>query len=185
MAAIDEDGARTRALRIADLGTGSGALLVALLTELPSAAGIGTDISCEALAAARDNAGRLGLGRRAAFAACDFGAALAGGFDLVVSNPPISPAATSPGFRPRSAMIPAVRSMAAPTASPAIAPLRDRRLNCSSPAAIWWSNSASVRNRTLRNCSARPVSRPRPRATIFQAFRVRFMRVLPQCRHDP
>ena len=38
LAAIDEDGARTRALRIADLGTGSGALLVALLTELPSAA---------------------------------------------------------------------------------------------------------------------------------------------------
>jgi release factor glutamine methyltransferase len=88
LAAIDEDGARTRALRIADLGTGSGALLVALLTELPSAAGIGTDISSEALGAACDNAGRLGLGRRAAFAACDFGAALAGGFDLVVSNPP-------------------------------------------------------------------------------------------------
>jgi release factor glutamine methyltransferase len=88
LAAIDEDRARARTLRIADLGTGSGALLVALLMELPSAAGIGTDISVEALMAARDNAGRLGLGHRAAFAACDFGGALAGAFDLVVSNPP-------------------------------------------------------------------------------------------------
>jgi release factor glutamine methyltransferase len=88
LAAIDEDGARMRALRIADLGTGSGALLIALLTELPGATGIGTDISGEALAAARDNAGRLGLGSRASFVACDFGAALAGAFDLVVSNPP-------------------------------------------------------------------------------------------------
>jgi release factor glutamine methyltransferase len=88
LAAIDEDGARTHALRIADLGTGSGALLIALLTELPGAAGIGTDISGEALVAARDNADRLGVAHRAAFAVCDFGAALAGAFDLVVSNPP-------------------------------------------------------------------------------------------------
>ena len=88
LAAIDSDGPRTRALRIADLGTGSGALLVALFSELPNAIGIGTDVSREALAAARDNAGRLGLASRAEFAACDFGAALAGSFDLVVSNPP-------------------------------------------------------------------------------------------------
>ena len=63
----DLGGPRTRALRIADLGTGSGALLLALLTELPNATGIGTDISREALEAARDNAGRLGLAARAAF----------------------------------------------------------------------------------------------------------------------
>jgi release factor glutamine methyltransferase len=88
LAAIDRDGPRTRALRIADLGTGSGALLIALLSELPNASGIGTDISREALGAARDNAGRLGIASRAAFAACDFGAALSGHFDLVVSNPP-------------------------------------------------------------------------------------------------
>jgi release factor glutamine methyltransferase len=88
LAAVDQDGPRNRALRIVDLGTGSGALLVALLSELPNTIGIGTDISREALGAARDNAGRLGLGSRAAFAACDFGAALGGHFDLVVSNPP-------------------------------------------------------------------------------------------------
>lgn len=79
---------RLRPLRVADLGTGSGALLVALLSELPHALGIGTDVSRPALAVARDNARRLGFGDRACFVACDFGAALAGGFDLIVSNPP-------------------------------------------------------------------------------------------------
>jgi release factor glutamine methyltransferase len=93
LAAIDSisqgpGGPRTRALCIADLGTGSGALLLALLTELPNATGIGTDISREALAVARDNAGRLGLAARTAFVASDFGAALTGTFDLIVSNPP-------------------------------------------------------------------------------------------------
>jgi release factor glutamine methyltransferase len=86
--AIDSDGPRTRALRIADLGTGSGALLLALLTELPNAEGVGTDISEDALAAARDNSMRLGLGARAQFVTSDFSAALPGVFDLVVSNPP-------------------------------------------------------------------------------------------------
>lgn len=88
LAAMDRDGPRDRALRIADLGTGSGALLLALLHELPNASGIGTDVSREALAAAHDNADRLGLLARAEFAASDFGATLTGAFDLVVSNPP-------------------------------------------------------------------------------------------------
>jgi release factor glutamine methyltransferase len=55
---------------------------------LPNASGTGTDISREALAAAHDNAIRLSLASRAEFTACDFGAALTGRFDLVVSNPP-------------------------------------------------------------------------------------------------
>jgi release factor glutamine methyltransferase len=75
-------------LRIADLGTGSGALLLALLHELRGAEGVGTDVSPAALHLARGNSERLGLSRRAAFVACDFGTALGGGFDLVVSNPP-------------------------------------------------------------------------------------------------
>ena len=79
---------RGRPLRIADLGTGSGAILLALLSELPEASGIGTDRDPRALAVARDNARRLGLDGRAGFAACVFGAALTGGCDLVVSNPP-------------------------------------------------------------------------------------------------
>ncbi|MGH6771022.1 MAG: peptide chain release factor N(5)-glutamine methyltransferase [Xanthobacteraceae bacterium] len=78
----------TRGLRIADLGTGSGALLLAILSERPSAQGIGTDTSASALACARANAMRLGLAERAAFVCCDQGAALAGGFDLIVANPP-------------------------------------------------------------------------------------------------
>ena len=77
-----------RRLRIADLGTGSGALLLALLHELRGADGVATDVSPAALDLARENSERLGLSKRAAFVACDFGAALGGGFDLVVSNPP-------------------------------------------------------------------------------------------------
>jgi release factor glutamine methyltransferase len=79
---------RDQPLRIADLDTGSGALLLALLHELPAARGAGTDISTAALACARSNAAALGLGSRATFVACDHGAALGGSFDLVVANPP-------------------------------------------------------------------------------------------------
>jgi release factor glutamine methyltransferase len=88
LAALGRDGARARPLRILDLGTGSGALLLALLSELPTAIGIGTDVSREALICARGNATTLGLRPRASFVVCDYGAALAGPFDLVVSNPP-------------------------------------------------------------------------------------------------
>ena len=75
-------------LRIADIGTGSGAILLALLSELPEACGVGTDISLAALQTARSNAARLGFTPRAAFIACDYAAALSGDFDLIVSNPP-------------------------------------------------------------------------------------------------
>lgn len=88
LAAIDARGPRRAVARLADLGTGSGAILLALLSELPEARGVGTDTSLAALGVARDNAGRLGLAPRAGFVACDYGGALAGGFDLVVSNPP-------------------------------------------------------------------------------------------------
>ena len=88
LAAIDAQGLRRQPLRIADIGTGSGALLLALLSELPRAFAVGTDISAAALAVARDNARTLGLNERAGFVMCEFGVALAGGFDLVVSNPP-------------------------------------------------------------------------------------------------
>ncbi|MBI4275984.1 MAG: peptide chain release factor N(5)-glutamine methyltransferase [Rhizobiales bacterium] len=88
LAAIDQDGGRSRPLRIADLGTGTGALLLALLMELPFAKGVATDVAHEAIVTARDNARRFGLNGRTYFTVCDFGTALAGGFDLVVSNPP-------------------------------------------------------------------------------------------------
>jgi len=79
---------KAKSLRVADLGTGSGALLLAILSELPGAHGTGTDTSLAALECARANAAALGLADRASFVLCDYGAALAGGFDLVVSNPP-------------------------------------------------------------------------------------------------
>lgn len=77
-----------RRLRIADLGTGSGAILLALLSELPHAHGFGTDISTEALQTASRNAARLGLSDRATFIACDYATGLSGPFDLIASNPP-------------------------------------------------------------------------------------------------
>jgi release factor glutamine methyltransferase len=75
-------------LTIADVGTGSGAILLALLHEWPCAFGVGIDINVAALRTARGNAVLLGLADRAAFVAGDFCAALSGPFDLMVSNPP-------------------------------------------------------------------------------------------------
>lgn len=88
LAALHCDNRKSRELRIVDVGTGSGALLLALLSELPRAYGIGTDVSFAALRCARDNAAALGLSARASFAACDYGAALRGPADVLVSNPP-------------------------------------------------------------------------------------------------
>ncbi len=74
--------------RIADLGTGSGCILVALLTEWRHTFGVGLDRSPGALGTARMNAARNGVAGRAAFVAGDWAASLAGPFDLVVANPP-------------------------------------------------------------------------------------------------
>jgi release factor glutamine methyltransferase len=110
LAAIDARGMRHRPLRIADLGTGSGAILLALLSELPNAIGVGTDASAAALAIARENANRLRLAK-AQFVACNMAAALHGPFDVIASNPPYIPsadiAALAPDvrdFEPRSAL---------------------------------------------------------------------------------
>ncbi|MBR1089969.1 peptide chain release factor N(5)-glutamine methyltransferase [Bradyrhizobium manausense] len=86
----------SRPPRIADIGTGSGAILLALLHEIPDAFGVGTDLSLTALCTARSNAAALGLADRAAFVACSYAAALAGPFDLIVSNPPYIPSAEIP-----------------------------------------------------------------------------------------
>jgi release factor glutamine methyltransferase len=75
-------------LRILDLGTGSGALLCAVLSEFPRAFGIGVDRSEAACRVARDNLAACGLASRGAIVCGDWGEALAGAFDLVVSNPP-------------------------------------------------------------------------------------------------
>jgi release factor glutamine methyltransferase len=95
---LRNDGASRRPLRIADLGTGSGAILLALLSELPQAHGFGTDISAEALQTAGANAARAGLADRATFVACDYATGLSGPFDLIVSNPPYIRAADIAGL---------------------------------------------------------------------------------------
>jgi len=79
---------RRAPLRIVDFGTGSGCLLLALLSELPAARGLGIDLSHAALAVARGNAASLGMAERAEFRSGDWGSGLAGIFDVIVSNPP-------------------------------------------------------------------------------------------------
>jgi release factor glutamine methyltransferase len=74
-------------LCILDLGTGTGCLLLALLSEFPAAIGIGVDIA-EGAVTARLNAVTLGFARRAFFCASDWAAALLGKFDVIVANPP-------------------------------------------------------------------------------------------------
>ncbi|HEX8232072.1 MAG TPA: peptide chain release factor N(5)-glutamine methyltransferase [Caulobacteraceae bacterium] len=79
---------------ILDLGVGSGAILLAILAERPAARGLGTDVSEEAIAVARENAANLDLNTRAAFLRGDWTSGLADeNFDLVVSNPPYIPSA--------------------------------------------------------------------------------------------
>jgi release factor glutamine methyltransferase len=91
---------RMNPLRIADFGTGTGAILLALLLELPNATGIGTDISTAALLVARGNAVHTGLAARSHFAACHYGAALRAPFDLIVCNPPYIASGEIAGLHP-------------------------------------------------------------------------------------
>lgn len=79
--------------RILDLGTGSGALLVALLANLPEARGLGIDASAAALAVAERNVARHGLADRADLRQGDWCEGVDARFDLVVCNPPYIPAA--------------------------------------------------------------------------------------------
>ncbi len=87
-------------LRILDLGTGSGCLVCALLSELPAAMGIGVDRSPAAVALARANAASLGLAQRSAFLAGDWAPALSGRFDVIIANPPYIRACVQAGLAP-------------------------------------------------------------------------------------
>ncbi|WP_237216525.1 peptide chain release factor N(5)-glutamine methyltransferase [Falsiroseomonas oryziterrae] len=91
------------ALRMLDLGTGTGCLLLAILSERPNAFGIGVDLVPAAAALAAANARRNGLAGRAAFLAGDWAQALAGRFDLVVSNPPYIESGAIAGLMPEVA----------------------------------------------------------------------------------
>jgi release factor glutamine methyltransferase len=112
LAALAALGARRQsALRIADLGTGSGALLAALLSECPAATGVGTDLSASAIACACRNVRALQLKERAAFTICDYGAALKGPFDLVVSNPPYVRRCDIPTLQPEVRLFEPARAL--------------------------------------------------------------------------
>ncbi|EPY00796.1 peptide chain release factor N(5)-glutamine methyltransferase [Magnetospirillum fulvum] len=102
---------RKAPLRLLDFGTGSGCILLALLSELPASIGLGIDASRDALAVAIGNADSCGLSPRAQFRLGDWGQGIGGRFDVIVSNPPYIPEAEidtlAPEvarFEPRSAL---------------------------------------------------------------------------------
>jgi release factor glutamine methyltransferase len=94
---------RTAALKLVDFGTGCGCLLLALLSELPNASGIGVDILPGAAAAARLNAAALGLGHRASFIVGRWGEAISGDVDVILANPPYIPSGDIDGLAPEVA----------------------------------------------------------------------------------
>jgi release factor glutamine methyltransferase len=102
---------RTAPAALLDLGTGSGCLLLALLSELPHAIGTGVDRSAAALAVAAGNARALGLAGRATWRQGSWTEGLDGRFDVIVSNPPYIPSSDIAGladevarFEPRAAL---------------------------------------------------------------------------------
>jgi release factor glutamine methyltransferase len=88
LAAVREEGWNPDGVRILDVGTGTGCLLLTLLSELPGATGVGTDISPSALAVARTNAERLGVSDRASWLTADGLETVSAPFHILVSNPP-------------------------------------------------------------------------------------------------
>ncbi len=94
---------RDRPRRVLDLGTGAGGLLLALLSELPGAWGLGVDRAPGALEAARRNAETHGLGGRARFLAGDWGSALTAGWDVILCNPPYVRSGEIAGLAPEVA----------------------------------------------------------------------------------
>jgi release factor glutamine methyltransferase len=99
-AAVDLFPDRGRVRRVLDLGTGTGCLLLAALSEFGRATGLGVDRVPEAAALARRNAERLGLAARAGFIVSDWAAPVADLFDLVLSNPPYIESGAIPGLMP-------------------------------------------------------------------------------------
>ncbi len=100
LAALDDRG---RPRRLLDFGTGSGCILLTLLSELGHSTGLGIDASQAALAVARRNADLLGLASRAEFRLGDWGNGLEGAFDVIVSNPPYIPDGDIDGLEPEVA----------------------------------------------------------------------------------
>ena len=99
-------------LEILDLGTGSGCLLLALLSELPNARGLGRDQAPGALETAAENAAALGFGGRAAFGLGDWAEGLSGPWQVIVSNPPYIKEGDLAGLAPDVALYDPRRALA-------------------------------------------------------------------------
>lgn len=102
---------RQAPLRLLDFGTGTGCILLALLSELPQATGVGIDASPAALVVARENAKALGLHHRAGFVLGNWGQGIDQSFDVILANPPYIPEREIDGledevalFEPRDAL---------------------------------------------------------------------------------
>lgn len=93
-----EEALREPFLKLLDLGTGTGCILLSCLGSMPMATGTGVDVSDAALDVARDNCDRLGLQARARFVRSDWFSAVNGRFDLIVSNPPYIAASEMPAL---------------------------------------------------------------------------------------
>lgn len=93
-------GRRQEPLRILDLGTGTGAICLALLAELPNAIGTGSDLSADALATAAENADLNGLAARFTTAESRWFDNIVGTYDVIVSNPPYIKTSVIPGLDP-------------------------------------------------------------------------------------
>jgi release factor glutamine methyltransferase len=99
-AALKNIGNRAAPLRVLDLGTGTGCLLLALVSELPNAQGLGVDLSPAAVQIAQANSLRLGLSHRAQFVIGNWGGGLSENFDVIIANPPYVPSAEIAGLQP-------------------------------------------------------------------------------------
>jgi release factor glutamine methyltransferase len=102
-AALDYIRDTAEPLLILDLGTGTGCLLAALLSELPMAWGVGVDRSAATAAIARRNLQKLGLAMRGQIVVGDWAAPLVGMFDLIVANPPYIPSGEIASLQPEVA----------------------------------------------------------------------------------
>ncbi len=97
--------------RVLDLGTGTGCLILAVLSERPSWVGLGIDIAEEAVAVARANARTLSLSERVHFQTGDWDKGLVGSFDLILSNPPYIPSNEIAGLSPEVASFDPLRAL--------------------------------------------------------------------------
>ena len=102
-AILDELPDRRAPLSVLDLGTGTGCLLLALLSELPNARGTAVDLNPDTLAVAQGNAERLGFGARTRFIRSNWWEQVEGQFDVILSNPPYIPSGDIPGLDPEVA----------------------------------------------------------------------------------